>query len=87
MRIPGFVGAAGGETMASEAAIQCQFYRLLSVEGCEPMPLLLVILSFSSIGSGASALIVDVDVVRPRGFLIGPRWVSLNSIVALSIMV
>ena len=35
--------------------------------------------SFSMIGSGVSGLIVEVDVDRPRGFLRGPRWVSLNS--------
>jgi hypothetical protein len=49
------------------------------------MPLLLVVLivvvSFSSIGSGVSALMVDVDVDRPpREFFRGPRWVSLNSV-------
>lgn len=43
------------------------------------MPLLLLIPSFSSIGCGSSALIVEVDVDRPRGFFNGPRWVSLNS--------
>ena len=45
------------------------------------MPLLLVVLSLSSIGSGASALIVEVEVDRlPRLFFKGPRWVSLNSV-------
>ena len=45
-----------------------------------PMPLLLMVLSFSSIGSGVSALIVEVEVDRlPRLFFKGPRWVSLNS--------
>lgn len=49
-----------------------------------PLVLLLFMLplfipSFSSIGCGSSALIVDVDVDRPRGFFNGPRWVSLNS--------
>lgn len=45
------------------------------------MPLLLVILSFSSVGSGVSFLIVEVDVDRlPRGFFKGPKWVSLNSV-------
>ncbi len=50
------------------------------------MPLLLLLFmlplfipSFSSIGCGSSALIVEVDVDRPRGFFNGPRWVSLNS--------
>lgn len=47
------------------------------------MPLLLVIMSFSPIGSAGSVgsgLIVEVEVDRPpRGFLRGPRWVSLNS--------
>lgn len=46
-----------------------------------PMPLLLVILSLSSVVSGVSFLIVDVDVDRlPRGFFKGPKWVSLNSV-------
>ena len=45
------------------------------------MPLLLVVLSFSSIGSGISALMVDVEVDRPpREFFRGPKWVSLNSV-------
>lgn len=45
------------------------------------MPLLLVVLDFSSIESGASALSVEVEVDRlPRLFFRGPRWVSLNSV-------
>ena len=46
------------------------------------MPLLLVLLMliFSSIGSGTSGLMVDWEVDRePKGFLRGPKWVSLNS--------
>lgn len=86
MRIPGLVGAAGGETMASDAAFSCKpSFRSLD-RGSIPMPLLLLlfmfalfILTFSSIGCGSSALIVDVEVERPRGFFNGPRWVSLNS--------
>lgn len=46
------------------------------------MSLLLVILGLSSVGSGVSFLIVEVDVDRlPRGFLRGPKWVSLNSVI------
>lgn len=30
--------------------------------------------------SASSALIVDVEVVRPRELFKGPRWVSLNSV-------
>lgn len=45
-----------------------------------PMPLLLAIDAFSSINSGVSDLIVEVEVDRlPSGFFTGPRWVSLNS--------
>lgn len=48
------------------------------------MPLLLVVLSFSSMGSGASVLIVEVEVARPPSeFLRGPKWVSLNSATVL----
>ena len=63
IRTPGFAGAAGGDTRASDAA----------------MSLLLAMLAFSSIlgvgvVSGVSALIVDVDVDRPASvFLRGPR--------------
>lgn len=48
-----------------------------------PMPLLLLLLAietFSSISSGVSGLIVEVEVERLlSGFFTGPRWVSLNS--------
>ena len=45
-----------------------------------PISLLLLVLSFSSMGSTESALIVEVEVDRPpREFFKGPRWVSLNS--------
>ena len=54
------------------------------------MPLLLVlvvVLSLSSIGSGVSALMVDVEVdLPPREFLRGPKWVSLNSVMRVSLL-
>lgn len=54
------------------------------------MPLLLVlvvVVSFSSMGSGVSALMVDVEVdLPPREFLRGPRWVSLNSVMRVSLL-
>lgn len=49
------------------------------------MPLLLplVVVIFSSMGSDVSGLIVDCDVERLlSGFFSGPKWVSLNSVVA-----
>ncbi len=60
-------------------------HRVGSIVDCIPIPLALVLLlvavSFSSIESGVSALIVEVEVDRPppRGFFRGPKWVSLNS--------
>ena len=54
------------------------------------MPLLLVlvvVVSFSSIGSGVSGLMVDVEVdLPPKEFLRGPRWVSLNSVMMFSLL-
>lgn len=81
IKIPGFVGAAGGETRASDAAAFVSLDSTLLLDGLVPMSLLLAIEDFSSIDSaGISALMVDVDVERlPREFFKGPRCVSLNS--------
>lgn len=81
IKIPGFVGAAGGETRASEAAAHCQPRSNVSTSRPLPMSLLLANEAFSSRDSaGTSALMVDVDVDRlPSEFFKGPRWVSLNS--------
>lgn len=38
-------------------------------------------------GSTESALIVEVEVERPREFFRGPRWVSLNFLVRFQDMV
>lgn len=56
------------------------------MENVNPLiSLLLLVLSFWSIGSTESALIVEVEVDRPpREFFKGPRWVSLNSMASQS---
>lgn len=65
-----------GSSYATSAKVSGQDVVLI------PMSLLLLILSLSSVGSGVSFLIVEVDVVLlPRGFFKGPKWVSLNSAV------
>ena len=45
------------------------------------MSLLVAGLSFSSVDSGLSGVIVEVEVERPPiVFFFGPKWVSLNSV-------
>ena len=81
MRIPGFAGAGGGETKASDAAVgRERQYQFNGRRYGVPISLLVLMLDFSSTGSGVSALMVEVDVVRLRGFFKGPKWVSLNSV-------
>lgn len=81
IRMPGFVGVTGGETIASDAAIYGQPGHLSSRLVLIPMPLILATKGFSSTGSGVSFLRADEDVDRlPSGFLRGPKCVSLNSV-------
>lgn len=70
---------------AEKSWLQMQLYtvsrRFMLGAHYIPMPLLFVVLNFSSIGSGVSGLIVEVDVDRPLSeFFRGPKWVSLNSV-------
>ena len=70
--MPGLTCAGGGETSASDAAIESVGVAVWGVE-TEGVGVLAP--------SGVSLpLIVDVDVDRPDSeFLSGPKWVSLNS--------
>ena len=72
IRIPGFTVVGGGETSASEAAIESVAVAVWGVE-TEGVGVL-------DPSEASLLLIVDVEVERPDSeFLRGPRWVSLNS--------
>jgi len=66
--------------MASDATEHSQFRLSGDDKEYKPMPLLLLVLIFSSATSGVPGFIVEVDVDRlPSEFFSGPKWVSLNS--------
>ena len=98
MRMPGLVGAAGGDTRLSEAANRGRNVSPSDQGGentgdIQPIPFADDTLGFDgalvSVGVSAavgcsSALIVEVDVDRPNPLVRGARCVSLSSVRSVS---
>lgn len=76
MRIPGFAGATGGETICSEAMIPCMSVPLLGVVLWDnEVDVVEVEADFTE----ASGVIVEVEEEREKVLASGPRCVSLSS--------
>lgn len=75
IKIPGLVGAAGGETSASDAAIPL-------LEPVLVLALAELVVGVGSSGAGESGLMVDVEEDLPKPLVRGAKCVSLSFLVS-----
>jgi hypothetical protein len=86
IKIPGFAGATGGDTIASEATMPCVSGLPLIVVGvacdvggvCDPDVVVVLVLVVGDLES-ASGVMVDWEEDREKVLARGARWVSLSS--------